>query len=339
MSEQSGDNWVFDSLVGFLRGPVWNVPILTFIEHKSLVFEPGEYEKNQEEYKKIHDDYKNLVDFMLGSYMEDIGISHAQFQEVFNQGNGTKKKSKFQQGLFEQVWAADDFEIFKQMMIQKNIELQLQALELLQQRYGVLPFSLQPGDKKETKDDERVEDEDENEDQNEDTVMLAVARQSKEDHEAHVAALNKEDAELEQVLAHSLDEHKRLAVAKQTQEHLLAEHFKKVDLSSGSSGVGVSDIASPISFSSSEQIDPEELAKRTAFLRGQRDKLLAMKKIEREKQLTLAEKNVVKTRPKSARAARSAMRGSATRHAIDPKTLEVRRALAEKLKQEVIGED
>lgn len=33
-----------------------------------------------------------------------------------------------------QVWAADDFEIFKRMMIQKNIELQLQALELLQQR-------------------------------------------------------------------------------------------------------------------------------------------------------------------------------------------------------------
>jgi hypothetical protein len=32
------------------------------------------------------------------------------------------------------VWAADDFEIFKRMMIQKNIELQLQALELLQQR-------------------------------------------------------------------------------------------------------------------------------------------------------------------------------------------------------------
>jgi hypothetical protein len=30
------DSWVFDSLVGFLKGPVWNVPILTFIEHKSL---------------------------------------------------------------------------------------------------------------------------------------------------------------------------------------------------------------------------------------------------------------------------------------------------------------
>jgi len=339
MGEKSSDNWVFDSLVGFLRGPVWNVPILTFIENKSLVFEPAEFEQNQDEYKKIHEDYKNLVDFMLGSYMEDIGISHTQFQEVVNQGNGKIKKSKFRQGLFEQVWAADDFEIFKQIMIQKNIELQLQALELLQQRYGVLPLSLQPGGKNEKTNLDDEEDGDENENQTEDKVMLEVARQSKEDHEAHVAALNKEDAELEQVLAHSLEEHKRLATEKLTQEHLLAEHFKTVDLSSEPSGAGVLDFATPLSFPSTEQIDPEELAKRTAFLRSQRDKLLAMKKIEREKQLTLAEKNVMKTRPKSARAARSAMRGSSTRHTIDPKTLEVRRALAEKLKQEVIGED
>jgi hypothetical protein len=38
-----------------------------------------------------------------------------------------------------------------------------------------------------------------------------------------------------------------------------------------------SDIASPVTFTSSEKVDPAELAKRTAFLRGQRDKLLAMK--------------------------------------------------------------
>ena len=98
---------------------------------------------------------------MLGSYMEDIGITPKQFEDAC--GKGSKKS--FQHGLFEQVyrqcsddvmvfsntceqvWAADDFEIFKRMMIQKNIELQLQALELLQQRYGVLPDSLQPSKK------------------------------------------------------------------------------------------------------------------------------------------------------------------------------------------------
>lgn len=78
---------------------------------------------------------------MLGSYMDDIGIKSAQFEEACNRG---KKKSPLHHTLFEQVWAADDYVMFKRMMIQKNIELQLQALELLQHRYGVLPSSLQP---------------------------------------------------------------------------------------------------------------------------------------------------------------------------------------------------
>ena len=34
--EETEDSWVFDSLVGFLRGPVWCVPVMTFIEQKSL---------------------------------------------------------------------------------------------------------------------------------------------------------------------------------------------------------------------------------------------------------------------------------------------------------------
>jgi hypothetical protein len=50
------------------------------------------------------------------------------------------------QTLFEQVWAANDYEIFKRMMIQKNVELQLQALEMIQQRYGITPQSFLPTD-------------------------------------------------------------------------------------------------------------------------------------------------------------------------------------------------
>ena len=34
--EDHADSWVFDSLVNFLRGPVWCVPVMTFIEQKSL---------------------------------------------------------------------------------------------------------------------------------------------------------------------------------------------------------------------------------------------------------------------------------------------------------------
>lgn len=35
MAEEN-NAWVFDSLIGFLHGPVWNAPLQTFIEEKSL---------------------------------------------------------------------------------------------------------------------------------------------------------------------------------------------------------------------------------------------------------------------------------------------------------------
>lgn len=43
------------------------------------------------------------------------------------------------------MWAANDFEVFKRMMCQKNVELQLQALEMIAQRCGgSIPDSLLP---------------------------------------------------------------------------------------------------------------------------------------------------------------------------------------------------
>jgi len=327
-----GDDWIFDSLIGFLRGPVWNVPILTFVEHKSLVFEPGDEGKNEVEYKKIFDDYKNLVDFMLGSYMDDIGITPEQFEEACGRGKG-KIRSQFQHGLFEQVWAADDYEIFKRMMIQKNIELQLQALELLQQRYGILPEVLQPGVEG---GGEAHEEEDEDK-KNEDQVMQQIVKQSKAEHEAMLAALNEEEAQLEKALASSVDEHKRLAAEKQNQEALFVEQMKKSNITD-TAVLGYGDVSAPVSVPDrAEQVDPEELLKRTAFLKQQRDKLLALKKAEREKQLAVAEASHAKERPKSARAARSAL-GSG-RHKIDPRTLEVRKSLARKLMAEVVHQE
>ena len=38
--------------------------------------------------------------------------------------------------MFEQIFAGEDFEIFKNMMIQRNVELELEALKLVQRRGG-----------------------------------------------------------------------------------------------------------------------------------------------------------------------------------------------------------
>lgn len=90
---------------------------------------------------------------MLGNFMEDIGITPEQFEEACNRGNYEPVPVHFDQNLFEQIWAANDYEIFKRMMTQRNVELQLQALELIEQKYGITPESFIPKKKQDGKEE------------------------------------------------------------------------------------------------------------------------------------------------------------------------------------------
>merc|ERR1739842_180950 len=114
-------------------------------------------------------------------------------------------------GLFEQVWAADDYEIFKRMMIQKNLELQLQALELLQQRYGVIPESCTPGDAMSPE---------------EASVMEQVIKKSLEEHEALQAGLSDEAKQLEEALSRSKEEKDKLEQDRAFEKDLLGKALK-----------------------------------------------------------------------------------------------------------------
>ncbi|BFF92868.1 cilia- and flagella-associated protein 36 [Drosophila madeirensis] len=143
------DSWVFDSLVCFLHGPVWNAPLQTFIEQRSLVFDPNlQLDEHNEEILQIHEEYKNLVDYMLGSFMEEMQISPEQFElaclEGRQQGQG-ENPFQFHQVLFQQIWAANDVKIFIRMMTQRNVELQLQALDLIEKNQ-LAQSSLDEGD-------------------------------------------------------------------------------------------------------------------------------------------------------------------------------------------------
>ncbi len=43
----------------------------------------------------------------------------------------------FDQAVFQPVLATDDFQMFRSLMVQKNIELQLQALHVIKERNGI----------------------------------------------------------------------------------------------------------------------------------------------------------------------------------------------------------
>jgi hypothetical protein len=100
------------------------------------VFDPEDLsDESEHEYRLLYEEYKNLVDRLMSGHMSDLGISEQQFDEACRRADGLLA-NKFRQVLFEQIWAANEYQIFVRFMTQRNIELQLQALEILAQRYG-----------------------------------------------------------------------------------------------------------------------------------------------------------------------------------------------------------
>ncbi|VVC96429.1 unnamed protein product [Leptidea sinapis] len=319
MDNLDNNAWVFDSLIGFLHGPIWNVPLQTFIEEKSLPFEPTEDGEvfDREEYKKIHDDYKNLVDVMLGSFMDDIGISADQFEAAckLSAHDLAGLPSYFHKRLFEQIWAANDYEMFVKMMTHKNVELQLQALELIEKRFGTLPslFSSGTDDLDSSRSDESADWPDN------DDVMMEIKKLQLNDVENHEEILvPPEEVMIEKqnllTKLHSFDTNED-----NKKEELPIEIPVKAEI--------------PKPAPKKQQVSEEEICARQEYLKQQRDKLLALKKQVRQKQLGGEGPHSV-SRPKSARIAKAALSGSTPLPAVD--AMQLRRALATKLKTEVV---
>lgn len=80
---------------------------------------------------------------MLGSFMEELSITPEEFEIACIEGKNLLTKTdqpdengsfSFHKGLFQQIWAANDMRTFVKLMVQRNIEIQLQALDLIERQ-------------------------------------------------------------------------------------------------------------------------------------------------------------------------------------------------------------
>ncbi|XP_041646075.1 cilia- and flagella-associated protein 36 isoform X3 [Cheilinus undulatus] len=139
MAEDDSE-WVIESIVGYLGSPEWVIPVTDFMENKCTVFD--DEDENKLSYTEIHVQYKKLVEKLLENYMQEVGINEQQFLDACT---SPFAKSKTLQTVFQPVLATDDFQIFRSLMVQKNMELQLQALRVIKERNGALPDCLTDG--------------------------------------------------------------------------------------------------------------------------------------------------------------------------------------------------
>ncbi|XP_009317865.1 PREDICTED: coiled-coil domain-containing protein 104, partial [Pygoscelis adeliae] len=99
-------------------------------------------EESKLSYTEIYQEYQALVEKLLEDYLKEVGINEEKFQEAFS---SPLAKTHTSQAILQTVLAAEDFRLFKKMMVQKNIEMQLQALRIIKERNGVLPDCLTEG--------------------------------------------------------------------------------------------------------------------------------------------------------------------------------------------------
>ncbi|XP_058407190.1 cilia- and flagella-associated protein 36 isoform X3 [Diceros bicornis minor] len=314
--EEDEVEWVVESIAGFLRGPDWSIPIWDFVEQKCEVFDDEEESKLT--YTEIHQEYKELVEKLLESYLKEIGINEDQFQEACT---SPLAKTHTSQAILQPVLAAEDFTIFKTMMVQKNIEMQLQAIRIIQERNGVLPDCLTGGS-------DVVSDLE----QEEMKILREVLRKSKEEYDQEEERKRKKQVPTEHInLSETKTEEPPMhanETAKMNNSQGDGEHFGHPPSGLKIPGLEHASIEGPIANLST--LGTEELRQREHYLKQKRDQLMSMRRDMRTKQIQNSEQ---KGKPGEVEEITEKPEMTAE----EKQTLLKRRLLAEKLKEEVIN--
>ena len=73
--------------------------------------------------------FKKLVETQLEAYIQDLGISQQDFLATC--GRAAKKLHK---SILQQILACDDFLLFKQLMVNRNIAMNKEAMEEMKKK-------------------------------------------------------------------------------------------------------------------------------------------------------------------------------------------------------------
>lgn len=127
-SKQLADQeWLSDYIIGFLKSPSWVTPVMEYIEQHCIIFDSEA--ENKLEYTAKHNEFRALIDGLLAAHLLEVSIGEEEFQQFVQAGLENKSLHHI---LVEQLLAVDDFLTFKAMMVQKNKQLQMQALQQLE---------------------------------------------------------------------------------------------------------------------------------------------------------------------------------------------------------------
>ncbi|KAI6190546.1 Cilia- and flagella-associated protein 36 [Aphelenchoides bicaudatus] len=167
---------IFKKFMEFLQTDVWRLPTMNYLEKNSILF--NREQANHDLCVTAHQQYTELVDTLIESYCLDANISTKDLVEALKLTDQSTRLSEKEKHLLEPVVAAQDFNVFVPLMTRINIELQLQAVKMLEHICGVQPVSFKFSD-----DEMELWQSLFDEDETERYIIISVLKQSKEEFE------------------------------------------------------------------------------------------------------------------------------------------------------------
>ena len=124
IEDESAHDWVFDLVMTFFRSPEWDDRVMGFVDTHCNIFVNDE--ENKFEYTDVHDQFREHVERVITTELTTVGVSLEQFVEACEAARHSRDINK---EVVEQILAMDDFLTFKKLMVKRNVELELEALD------------------------------------------------------------------------------------------------------------------------------------------------------------------------------------------------------------------
>jgi hypothetical protein len=123
MSSEDYD-WIFDFVLQFLESDKFDAAVMDFVDEKCFVFDCEE--ENKFIYTDIHKEFKEHIEALISSNLGELGITPEIFLDSCEKARNSRDINK---QVFERMLAMDDFDTFKKIMVKRNVELQLEAMQ------------------------------------------------------------------------------------------------------------------------------------------------------------------------------------------------------------------
>ncbi|KAF1313359.1 hypothetical protein FI667_g17440, partial [Globisporangium splendens] len=275
-------DWVFDYIMNIFRSPAWEVPIMCFIDENCASFDTGD--ENKFVYTDLHQQFRDVVEGVLGSSLAEIGITSSDFAEICERSHNA---SDISMEVVNQILAMDDFLTFKKLMVKRNLELELEAIEALREE------SMDSADT-DTSDMEShfmelsilYKQEEMEQAELESAIAMSIAVQEEQLRLASVASKTAEDKFDDSPERKDMRIGGALQLSSEEVHRQLRENKKKAeDIFRRNKGSLEENKSKQKEWQQSAEFSDDEIKRREEYLRKQRDRIIEKKKQEREAQL------------------------------------------------------